>query len=104
VDATGLTVTAPSAGSVRVLRSWSLPPLETGGAPRCETQSVAVGRTTAWSKLSVRARVLFIVCGAAALLAGGGVWVAGYPAAAGAILGLYALTLIFVGVVGTRSP
>lgn len=104
MDATGLTGTVPPAGSIRVLRSWGLPPFETGGAPRCETQSVAVGRTAAWSKLSVRARVLFIVFGPIALLAGGGVWVAGYPAAAGAILGLYALAVIFIGVVGTRSP
>jgi len=59
---------------------------------------------TAWSKLSVRARVLVIVFGAIAVLVGGGVWVAGYPAAAGAVLGLYALALILIGVVGTRSP
>ncbi len=65
---------------------------------------MAVGRMTAWSKLSVRARVLVIVFGAIAVLVGGGVWVAGYPAAAGAVLGLYALALILIGVVGTRSP
>ena len=55
---------------------------------------MAVGRTTTWSKLSVHARVLSIVFGATAVLGGGGVWVAGYPPAAGAVSGLCALALV----------
>ncbi len=104
VDARGSTVTAPPARSVRALRNWGLRPLETGGAPRCETQSMAVGPTTAWSKLSVRARVLCIVFGATGVLVGGWLWVAGYPAAIAAMSGLSALALIFIIVIGTRSP
>ena len=51
-----------------------------------------------------RARVLFIKFGAAASLIGGHVWVvAGYPTVVGANLGLYALSLIYIGAVGTRS-
>lgn len=58
---------------------------------------------TTWSKLSVRARVLCIVFAATAVLVGGGLWVAGYPAAAGAVSGLWAVAIIFTGLIGARA-
>jgi len=64
---------------------------------------MAGSRPTTWSKLSVHARVLSIVFAATAVLVAGGLWVAGYPAAAGAVSGLCAVAIIFAGLVGTRS-
>ncbi len=64
---------------------------------------MAVGPTP-WSKLSVRAHVLCIVFGATGVLVGGGLWLAGYPAATAAVSGLCGVALIFTIMIGTRSP
>jgi len=65
---------------------------------------MAGNRPTTWTKLSVRARVLLVSLRATAVLVGGGLWVAGYPAAAGAVSELCAVAVIFTGLIGARSP
>jgi len=52
----------------------------------------------------VRAHVLCIVFGATGVLVGGGLWLAGYPAATAAVSGLCGVALIFTIMIGTRSP
>ncbi len=47
--------------------------------------------------------MLCVVFAASAVLVGGGLWVAGYPAAAGAVSGLCAVAIIFTGLIGARA-